>query len=88
MKKERFFKVAANVLFILMFVCCFAAVGSLIAWRVVWTPGTPSPMDEYLLTGAAACFPLAFLFCMLSSILQEHADELEHARRRAHLINK
>lgn len=86
MKKERFFKVAANVLLVLMFVCCFAAVGSLIAWRVVWTPGTPSPMGDYLLVSGAAGFPLAFFFCMLSSILQERADDLEHARRRAYLI--
>lgn len=86
MKKERFFKVAANVLFILMFVCCFAAVGSLIAWRVVWTPGTPSPMGQYLLTGVAACFPLAVFCCMVSILLQERADALEYTRRRAHLI--
>lgn len=86
MKKEKIFKTVAIFLLVLMFVCCFAAVGSLIAWRVVWTPGTPSPMGEYLLISGAAGFPLAFFFCMLSSILQEHADELEHARRRAHLI--
>jgi hypothetical protein len=86
MKKERFFKVAANVLLVLMFVSCLLFVVLLAASQIIWTPGTPSPTAQYLLTGGAACLPLAFFCCMLSSILQEHADDLEHARRRAHLI--
>ena len=86
MKKERFFNVAANVLLVLMFVCCLLFVVLLVASQIIWTPGTPSPTAQYLLAGGAACLPLAFLFCMLSSILQEHADDLAHARRRAYLI--
>jgi hypothetical protein len=86
MKKEKIFKTAANVLLVLMFVSCLLFVVLLVASQIIWTPGTPSPMAQYLLAGGAACLPLAFLFCMLSSILQERADDLEHARRRAHLI--
>lgn len=86
MNKEKVFKTAAKVSFILFIVCVFAFVAFLVASQIVWTPGTPSPLSQKLILAGATCLPLSFLFCMLGSEFDEIGNKYEYQRRRANLI--